>query len=145
VGFTDLVQGINEWGGNFYSNAQFQSQVIQPAQDQQRRALANAIASVNGQDPSYVYDQLSWEKTVGGNADFRPGKIDLSFLDPEFSLTNSNSFNHYGAFPAIHMHGDGLIHLDTANPLALLPLGALGHLIFDLTLGSINGSVPMPH
>jgi RHS repeat-associated protein len=144
--FSDIVQGINEWDGTFYSNAQFQSQVINPAVDRQRWDLAKAIALVNGQDPLDVYLQLKYVKTVGGNSDFNPGSIDLSFLNSDFSLTDPNSLNHQGDFPVIHLHAsDGLIHLDTANPLAWPPLGALGHLFFDLVLGNINGNVPMTH
>jgi RHS repeat-associated protein len=134
VKFSDLTQGINEWNGTFYSNTQFQAQVINPAVDSQRWALAQAIAAQNGGDVNLIYQQLTYIKTVGGNADFNPGNIDLSFLD-------SSQDNRGGD---VHLHPDGLIHLDSFNPFSSFPFGAFGHFFVDLLIGNINSSVPFP-
>jgi hypothetical protein len=123
-----------EWGGKLFNAAGWQ-QLTQGYVDSQRWALAKAIAAQNGKDVNSVYTQLTYVKTVGGNSDFQPGNINLSFLDP-------NQDNRGGD---VHLHGDGLIHLDTHNPFSNFPLAALGHLFFDLGLGNINSSVPMVH
>ena len=95
--------------------------------------LASAISGKNGQDVDWVYGQLTYEHTVGGNSDFDPGNIDISFLD-------SNQQYRSGG---IHLHtDDGLIHLDNFNPFSFMPLGAIGHLFVDFLGGHINSDVP---
>jgi hypothetical protein len=71
---------------------------------------------------------------VGGNTDFEPTDIDLSFLNPQQQ-------NRSGG---VHMHADGLVHLDNYNPFSHFPLGALGHFFVDVLIGNINSSVPLP-
>jgi RHS repeat-associated protein len=44
--------------------------------------------------------------------------------------------------PSVHMHGDGLVHMDTGNPWNNFPLGFLTHAFIDVLLGNINGDVP---
>jgi RHS repeat-associated protein len=133
IKYSAFTQGFYEWNDTFYSNAQFQTQIIKPAIDNQRWALAKAIAAQNGQDANSVYAQLDYVKTVGGNADFKPGNINLSFLNPSQDNRGGD----------VHLHGDGLIHLDTFNPFSSFPFGALGHFVVDMLIGNINSSVPL--
>ncbi len=132
IKFSDLTQGIYEWNGKFYSDAQFEAQVINPAVDLQRWALAEAIAAQNGEDVNSVYQQLTYVKTVGRSSDFNPGNIDLSFLNPSQDNRGGN----------VHLHPDGLIHLDTFNPFSSFPFGALGHFFVNVVIDNINSSVP---
>jgi hypothetical protein len=91
-----------------------------------------------------VYDNLLYQKTKGGNADFAyTGDItDLNFL-PNYD-TGGGMWSRYGSTPSIHLD-DGFAHLDTANPEWAVPVGFLGHVFFDVLLGHINPGVPMVH
>jgi hypothetical protein len=136
--FSDLIQGVNEWNGVFYSASQFQEEIIQPNIDRQRWALAESIAAQNGQDTNEIYDALDYEGTQGGNSDFlADNDIDMSFL-------NGQDNYRAGDFPSVHEHtNDGLIHLDTANPDAFPPFGLFVHFFVDVVVENINPSVPL--
>jgi len=133
---SDIAQGVWEWNGRLLTASGYQK-VVAYLVDQQRWALAKAIAAKNGQDVRTVYDQLKYVKTVGGNSDFLPGaKIDLSFLNPDQDNRGGDVHLHYK---------DGLIHIDTFNPYSSFPFGAIGHFLVDIVLGNINSSLPMTH
>ena len=69
--FSDLGH-LNEWGGSFYNDDQFQSYVVGPRREGQHWALAVRIADLMGMTPDEVYPQLVAQWTKGGNTDFLP-------------------------------------------------------------------------
>jgi hypothetical protein len=138
VKFSDLWQ-LNEWGGSFYNNSQFEKEILEPRKEAYKQALANFLAPLLDKAPEYVYSYLSWTKTVNGNANFA--------VDPTLDLSSIlNPTNRYRTpgMPSAHIHTKDsyLIHLDMANPWTRIPLGALIHLFGDNILGRINGDVP---
>jgi hypothetical protein len=75
---------------------------------------------------------------IGGNYNFQ-----LSGLDP-------SSFNcllgRCGGIDSLHFHSDGTFHVDTANSLNFLGVGAIIHGIFDVLGGHTwwSGGIPRP-
>jgi hypothetical protein len=128
----------NDWNGMLFSDQQWKN-FIDAAVENQRWALAVAISAQNGQNVIDVYNGLQYRHTSGSNSDFKPdSSIDLSFLN---NLPDNRT---YGS-PSVHMHGDGLIHLDTADPYPLFPpFGLLTHFFVDVVVGNVNGGVPFP-
>jgi RHS repeat-associated protein len=134
MGYPDIPGGVNDWNGKFYTNAQLQTEIIQPGIDEQHAELAARISLMNGQDYATVYGDLTEEAVRGGNADFSMGSgLNLNFLS---DATVARKNRMYGA-PSVHMD-NGTIHLDTVSPYSYYGLGLLGHFFIDVVLGTLN-------
>jgi RHS repeat-associated protein len=140
----DLTNGINEVNGKLYTDAGF-AQFEQAAIAQQKWNLAVAIAAATGQDPTAVYDQLNYQYTKGGNANFAYGDPEaISSLFPDCDGGGEGSECRDSDLPSIHWPNTDssgpVLHLDAGNPFSSFPFGLFLHL-GDLT-GEINSSVP---
>ena len=133
-----------EWNGILYSQTGWNN-LIAGLRDEAKAALAEQIVQAN---PALSYDEvyahLQYDHTTGGNADFAYlGDIsDLAFLPG--ADAGGGTWSRYGSAPSIHMD-DGFVHLDTVNPFWAVPLGTIGHGLFEFVFGHINPSVPMVH
>jgi len=143
VKFSELWQ-LNEWGGDFYNNSDFDRLILQPRQENQRRHLARNYVMESGLSYPQVYSNISFRETIGGNANFRWVR---GQLDPLIDL-NEMVRNRTPGMPSIHLKRSrrldmDLLHVDTANPWWKIPIGFLIHGLIDVVFGNINGQVPI--
>jgi RHS repeat-associated protein len=148
VNFSDWQQGLNDANGVFYTDTQYKDYIAN-AVEIQKDALADYISLNTNLTWDEAYDNLSYTKTKGGNANFEwtGDPSDIDFIPGYDSGGGEGSLDREGSMPSIHMPGmaDGLpvLHLDTANPYWGFGLGALVHGFVDVVLGNLNPSVPI--
>ena len=127
--FSDIQQGMYEWNGTFYSDTQFQNEIVNPnvelVREQMVEAMSLASNSPDGSNWNYIYANLDPDdengnlQIHGGNVDFSWSGDD-SYLDfvPESAWDNGPNGGctlcRYGGMDAIHF-SNGLFHLDTAG------------------------------
>lgn len=103
--------------------------------------MAKLYSEMSGQDSDLVYQALRYDNTVGGNANY-----EWKFpLDPQNDLAGLSNGRIPG-MPSIHLkpRGDEFrLHVDTANPASMIPLGAIVHGLADVVFGNINGRIPI--
>lgn len=140
---SDIAEGVWEWNGQLFTAAGWK-QLNEQLQDQAQWALAAAISKA---DPTVTVDQayneLTYDHTSGGNADFTYSG-DLSFLGGPGSGPSSR----YGGAPSIHYSSDGFLHLDTVNPFWpawWFPIGSVGHFFGGLLGGNLAPQTPLGH
>lgn len=133
----DLANGINIVNGMVLTDAGYNKYIqvtYAGAIEAQRQALANAIAANSGGAITYqqAYDALdpATGHLKGGNYDFGYG---LSIPNCTFGRCDNG----------VHFV-DGLVHLDSANPLDF-PLGTAEHFGVDVFLGNFFYTVIPRH
>ena len=143
----------NELNGQLYTDGQF-NQFVNDAAEAQLEALTDAIDNASndpdGSQWGAIYNSLVAVQTQGGNVDFSwdstKSGLSLESLDLPDSLQISGGGCELtcrdGSIPSLHFN-DSMFHLDSANPLWGFGLGAVLHLVGDVILGNINGTVPM--
>ena len=155
VSLSNILQGIYEWNGAFYSAGQFNDQVIDPNVEIQREALAEAISlasnSADGSNWDAIYNGLN-PYNVSGSLQIQGGNVDfswegdpglLNFLPSAAWLKGGCELAcRYGNMGAIHFNNN-MFHLDTASPTWGFGFGLLMHGFGDVFLGNINPGVPM--
>lgn len=146
----DLAQGLHDAEGTFYTDTQYKS-YVDGAVETQKDALADFISLRTDLSWDEAYDDLSFTKTKGGNANFAwtGDPNDIDFIPGYDSGGGEGSADRVGSMPSIHMPGvtsDGglpILHLDTANPYWGFGFGAFVHGFVDVLIGNINPSVPI--
>ena len=155
VPLSNILQGIYESNGSFYSAGQFNDQVIDPGVEAQRQTLAEAISlasnSPDGSNWDAIYNALN-PYNVSGSLQIQGGNVDfgwegdpslLSFVPSSAWLAGGCELAcRYGSMGAIHFNYN-MFHLDTASPTWGFGLGLLMHGFGDVFLGNINPGVPM--
>ena len=149
VNFSDWQQGLNDANGVFYTDTQYKDYIAN-AVEIQKDALADFISLKSDLTWDEAYNNLSYTKTTGGNANFMwtGDSSDISFIPDYDTDGGEGSKDRDGSMPSIHMPGitgNGLpvLHLDTANPYWGFGLGALVHGFVDVVLGNLNPRVPI--
>jgi hypothetical protein len=139
VGFQHLAT-LTEWNGKFYTKDAMDS-IIGERVESQKRLLAQLYSEMSGQDSDLVYQALRYDNTVGGNANFSWNDS----INPQENLSGLSNGRMPG-MPSIHLkpRGDEFrLHVDTANPASMIPLGAIVHGLADVVFGNINGRIPI--
>lgn len=140
----------NEWNGVLYSGSEWQA-FIDDAVGAQHEALADLISTNSDLNWQQAYDSLVYVGTTGGNADFSWDANVTGLSEDQIGLdmpglgTGGCEFLcRLGNWPSIH-YINSEFHLDNVNASWAFPLGLLGHVVLDVGIGSINGSVPFPY
>ena len=150
VNFSDLQQGLYDWGGTFYTPGQWTT-FLNDRIEAYKESLADAISTKSNVTWQEAYDSLKYNTTTGGNADFKWDPSVTGLTEDEIGLDiprlDSGGCEwscREGDWPSIH-YSNSMFHLDNVNVTWAFPLGLLGHGIMDVVIGHINPSVPFKY
>jgi len=153
VTLSDILQGISEWNGSFYTSSQLDN-MISALVESQKEALADAISnassSADGSNWDDIYKSLTYNGIEGGHADFSWNWVGDPSENPDPTLAATANWPsggcvfscRYGFMDQIHLNNNAF-HLDTVGANWAFPLGAMLHGLIDYGFGNINPGIPM--